>query len=325
MSLFRLLLTRILQGVLLILAVVVFDFLLIHLAPGDPAQMLAGQLGGATAEILAQIRKDYGLDQSVSMQLWTYIRHVATGDLGTSYYYNLPVLSLILQRLPATLLLVFTAQVSAIVAGTFLGAVAAKRPDAWLSRLVDVTALIGYATPVFWLGIMLLILFAYLWPVFPVSGMETVGFSGDWVARSLNLLHHLVLPAFTLAFIYLAQYSRLASTNMQNVLRADYIRFARAKGLPERTVTYKHALRNAALPVVTIAGLQFGSILAGAVLVETVFDWPGMGQLTYDSILRRDYPLLIGILLMSAVVVVVMNILTDLSYRIIDPRLRRSQ
>jgi peptide/nickel transport system permease protein len=325
MSLFRLLLTRILQGVLLILAVVVFDFLLIHLAPGDPAQMLAGQLGGATAEILAQIRKDYGLDQSVSMQLWTYIRHVATGDLGTSYYYNLPVLSLILQRLPATLLLVFTAQLSAIVAGTFLGAVAAKRPDAWLSHLVDVTALIGYATPVFWLGIMLLILFAYLWPVFPVSGMETVGFSGDWLARSLNLLHHLVLPAFTLAFIYLAQYSRLASTNMQNVLRADYIRFARAKGLPERTVTYKHALRNAALPVVTIAGLQFGSILAGAVLVETVFDWPGMGQLTYDSILRRDYPLLIGILLMSAVVVVVMNILTDLSYRIIDPRLRRSQ
>lgn len=324
MSIFRLLLTRILQGVLLILAVVVFDFLLIHLAPGDPAQMLAGQLGGATAEILAQIRKEYGLDQSVSMQLWTYIRHVATGDLGTSYYYNLPVLSLILQRLPATLLLVVTAQLSAIVAGTFLGAVAAKRPNAWLSHLVDVTALIGYATPVFWLGIMLLILFAYLWPVFPVSGMETVGFSGGALARTLNLLHHLVLPAFTLAFIYLAQYSRLASTNMQNVLRADYIRFARAKGLPERTVTYKHALRNAALPVVTIAGLQFGSILAGAVLVETVFDWPGMGQLTYDSILRRDYPLLIGILLMSAVVVVVVNILTDLSYRIIDPRLRRS-
>ena len=325
MSIFRLLLTRILQGVLLILAVVVFDFLLIHLAPGDPAQMLAGQLGGATAQILAQIRRDYGLDQSVWVQLWTYIRHVATGDLGTSYYYNLPVLSLILQRLPATLLLVFTAQLSAIVAGTFLGAVAAKRPDAWLSHIVDVTALIGYATPVFWLGIMLLILFAYLWPVFPVSGMETVGFSGGALARSLNVLHHLVLPAFTLAFIYLAQYSRLASTNMQNVLRADYIRFARAKGLPERTVTYKHALRNAALPVVTIAGLQFGSILAGAVLVETVFDWPGMGQLTYDSILRRDYPLLIGILLMSAVVVVVMNILTDLSYRIIDPRLRRSQ
>jgi peptide/nickel transport system permease protein len=325
MSIFRLLLTRTLQGVLLILAVVVFDFLLIHLAPGDPAQMLAGQLGGATAEILAQIRAEYGLDQSVSMQLWTYIRHVASGDLGTSYYYNLPVLSLILQRLPATLLLVFTAQLSAIVAGTFLGAVAAKRPNAWLSQIVDVTALIGYATPVFWLGIMLLILFAYLWPVFPVSGMETVGFSGGPLARTLNLLHHLVLPAFTLAFIYLAQYSRLASTNMQNVLRADYIRFARAKGLPERTVIYKHALRNAALPVVTIAGLQFGSILAGAVLVETVFDWPGMGQLTYDSILRRDYPLLIGILLMSAVVVVVVNILTDLSYRIIDPRLRRSQ
>jgi peptide/nickel transport system permease protein len=324
MSIFRLLLTRILQGVLLILAVVVFDFLLIHLAPGDPAQMLAGQLGGATAEILAQIRKQYGLDQSLSMQLWTYIRHVASGDLGTSYYYNLPVLTLILQRLPATLLLVVTAQLSALVAGTFLGAVAAKRPNAWLSHLVDVTALIGYATPVFWLGIMLLILFAYLWPVFPVSGMETVGFSGGALARMLNLLHHLVLPAFTLAFIYLAQYSRLASTNMQSVLRADYIRFARAKGLPERTVTYKHALRNAALPVVTIAGLQFGSILAGAVLVETVFDWPGMGQLTYDSILRRDYPLLIGILLMSAVVVVVVNILTDLSYRIIDPRLRRS-
>lgn len=312
---------RLVQGILLVLAVVVLNFVLIHLAPGDPAQVMAGEFGGATPRILAQLRATYGLDRSLPVQLWTYVLHVMQGNLGTSFYFNQPVLRLILARLPATLLLVISAQLSAVLIGTLLGVVAARRPHGWLNQLITVIALIGYSTPVFWLGIMLLILFAYVWPLFPLAGMETIGFSGGILAQSLNILHHLVLPAFTLAFIYLAQYSRLVQANMLETLTADYIRMARAKGLPEWVILYKHALRNALIPVVTIAGLQFGQVLAGAVLVETVFNWPGMGQLTYESILRRDYPLLLGILLVSSVVVVLVNLLTDLSYRLIDPRI----
>ncbi len=321
MAVVKLVLARLAQGVLLVFAVVVLNFLLIHLAPGDPAQVLAGEFGGTTPQILAQIRATYGLNHPLWVQLLTYIGHVARGNLGQSFYFNQPVLSLILQRLPATLLLVITAQVSAILAGTMLGVIAARRPHGWLSQGITVTALIGYSTPVFWLGIMLLIAFAYLWPIFPIGSMETIGFEGGIFHEALNILHHLVLPAFTLAFVYLAQYSRLSQANMLETLGSDYIRMARAKGLPEWLILYKHALRNALIPVVTIAGLQFSQVLAGAILVETVFDWPGMGQLTYESILRRDYPLLLGILLISAVVVVVVNILTDLSYRLIDPRI----
>ncbi|MFC3231338.1 ABC transporter permease [Marinibaculum pumilum] len=306
----------------MLLAVVVLNFLLLQIAPGDIADTIIGEMGGATPEMEAEIRASYGLDRPLAEQLLVYVGNVAQGDLGYSYYFNRPVLEVILHRVPATLLLVVAALLFAILVGTFLGVVAARRPNGWFSHVVTVLALVGYSAPVFWTGLMLLILFASVLPVFPVSGMVSPVFDGGPLARAVEVAHHLVLPALTLGIIYLAQYSRLSRASMLDVLGADYIRTARAKGLAERVVVYKHALRNAILPVVTIAGLQFGQLFAGAVLVETVFNWPGMGLLAYDSILRRDTPTIMGVLFFSALLVIVANMLTDLAYRLIDPRIR---
>ncbi len=178
------------------------------------------------------------------------------------------------------------------------------------------------ASPVFWTGIILLLLFSFYIPIFPSYGMKTIGFRGSLLASWADILRHLVLPAITLASVYLAIYSRIARASMLDVLGADYIRTARSKGLSERTVVYKHALKNALLPVVTFAGFQFGQLIAGAVVVETVFSWPGIGQLIVNSIMRRDYPLLLGILFFSVLMVVICNLLTDLSYRLLDPRIK---
>jgi peptide/nickel transport system permease protein len=314
---------RFLHAAVLVASVIVFNFALIHLAPGDPVDVIAGEMGGANAELMAQLRAVYGLDRSFPEQLAIYAGKVATGDLGRSYYFNAPVIDLILQRVPATLLLVAAAIVLAVIGGTLLGAIASRRPNGALSHIVTVLSLAGFSAPAFWTGILMILMFASVLPIFPVDGMRNVA-SGDVSAWSdaLDVLHHLVLPAATLGLIYLAQYSRLARASMIEVLSADYVRTARAKGLPERTVVVKHALRNAVIPVVTIAGLQFGQVLAGAVLVETVFAWPGLGRLAYESILRRDSPTLMGILFFSALMVIVANIVTDLLYRVIDPRLR---
>jgi peptide/nickel transport system permease protein len=182
--------------------------------------------------------------------------------------------------------------------------------------------MVGFAAPVFWTGIMLVILFASIIPIMPISGMRSIDASGGGLKDALDVLHHLVLPALTLSLVYLAQYSRLSRSSMLDVLGSDFIRTARAKGLADRVVMYKHALRNALLPVVTVLGLQFGNVMAGAILVETVFNWPGLGRLAFDSVLRRDYPTILGVLLFSSIVVIVMNIVTDLAYRMIDPRIK---
>jgi len=230
---------------------------------------------------------------------------------------------MILERVPATLLLVLGAVLLAFVAGTTLGVLAAKRPNGLLSQAITVLSLVGFAAPVFWMGIMLVILFAAVIPILPVSGMRAVDSSGGGGWHDIvDVAWHLVLPTFTLSLVYLAQYSRLARSSMLDVLGSDFIRTARAKGLADRVVLYKHALRNALLPVVTVLGLQFGNVLAGAILVETVFNWPGLGRLAFESVLRRDYPTILGLLLFSSVVVVVMNLLTDLCYRLIDPRIK---
>ncbi|HTT78991.1 MAG TPA: ABC transporter permease [Stellaceae bacterium] len=324
MALLSLLLRRLAHAAGLLFAVVLFNFALIHLAPGDPAQVIAGEMGGANAQILAQLRADYHLNQSFADQLWIYIAHVARGDLGRSYYFNAPVAGLIAQRVPATLLLVGTAIVGAVIAGTLLGVAAARRPNGLVSHVITVLSLVGFSAPVFWTGILLILLFASAVPIFPVEGMRNVAELGrlGWWGSGLDVAYHLVLPATTLGLIYLAQYSRLARASMLEALTADYIRTARAKGLAERLVIYKHALRNAMLPLVTVVGLQFSQIFSGAVLVETVFDWPGLGRLAYDSILRRDSPTILGILLFSALIVIGVNILTDLAYRLVDPRIR---
>jgi len=312
---------RLFYAAILLLAVLVLNFMLIHLAPGDPADVIAGEMGGATEEILAQIRAAYGLDKPISEQLMIYLGKVVKGDLGHSFYFNQPVTDLIFQRVGATILLVVTALILSVFLGTFLGVLAAKKPTGILSHIVTIGALLGYSAPVFWTGMMLLILFVSWLPLFPAAGMYDIAKGGGGLTRALDILHHLVLPVLTLGIIYLAQYSRLARASMLDVLGADYIRTARAKGVGERMVIYKHALKNAILPTVTMAGLQMSYLFSGAILVETVFNWPGLGRLAFESILRRDHPTILGILFFSTFIVIIANLLTDLSYRLIDPRI----
>lgn len=313
---------RIAYAIGLLLAVAVLNFSLIHMAPGDVVETIVGEMGGATAETIAALRKTYGLDRSFLEQLGIYLGHVASGNLGVSTYFNRPVLDLILDRIPATVLLVFSALTVAVVVGTLLGVTAARHPSSWFGALVTSVALFGFSAPVFWSGLMLLLLFASALPILPASGMYDVAAGATGFAYMLDVAHHLVLPAMTLAIVYLALYSRLSRASMIEVLGSDYVRTARAKGLSENKVIFKHALRNAILPVVTIVGLQFSAMLAGAVLVETVFTWPGMGLLAFEAILRRDTSLILGVLLLSALLVIVGNLLTDLAYRLIDPRIR---
>ena len=321
MKALALIVRRVGNGALLLFAVLILNFLLLHLAPGDIADTIAGDMGGADAEVMEEIRSRFGLDKPFHHQLGLYLARLAQGDLGYSYFFQTPVTDLILERLAATLLLVVSAQVLAIVIGTVLGVIAARKPNGATSHAVTLLALFGYSAPVFWTGIMLIILFCSIVPIFPVGGMVDVRVEGSWFVRGLDVLHHLVLPMVTLASIFLALYSRLARASMLDVLGSDYVRTARAKGLSELVVVYKHALRNALGPVVTLAGLQFSGIMSGAVLVETVFSWPGLGSLALQSILARDTPTILGILFFSSLVVVVANLLTDLVYSLIDPRI----
>jgi len=281
---------RMANAILLLIAVLVLNFTMMHLAPGDVADTIAQSMGGADAEVLQEIRQRYGLDQPFLYQLKQYITRVMHFDLGYSYFYQQPVTKLILEKLPATLLLVISAQILALVLGVILGVYAARNRNGILSHFVTLFALFGYSAPVFWTGILLLIAFSLKIPLFPVAGMVDVTITGGLFARIVDVLHHLVLPMVTLASIFIALYSRLCRASVMEVLGTDYVRTAKAKGLPERTVIYKHALRNALAPVVTLAGLQFSAVVSGAVLVETVFSWPGLGSLALQSIIARDTP-----------------------------------
>jgi peptide/nickel transport system permease protein len=313
---------RLFNAAALILAVVILNFLLIHIAPGDIVDTIAGEMGGISQELIAEIRADYGLDKPLYEQLGMYVLRILQGDLGHSFFYDVPVVDLIWDALPQTLLLVITALTLALVIGTIFGVIAARRPNGAFSHFITVLALIGFSAPVFWTGIMFLIAFASFIPLFPPAGMADPGLEAGSLEYYLDVLHHMVLPTVTLSLIYLAFYSRLSRASMLDVLGSDYVRTARAKGLSERVVVYKHALRNALIPIVTIAGLQFAQILSGAVLVEAVFTWPGLGTLALEAILRRDGPTILGILFFSAMVVIIFNLLTDLTYNLIDPRIR---
>ena len=316
-------LRRFLQAIPVVIGIVVLNFTLLHLAPGDPAMVYVGESGGATEEILQAVRKEFGLDKSVPEQLWVYGKKILTGNLGFSYFQGKPVLELILEKIPPTALLILTAMCFAILVGVLTGVIVAQHPTSAGSAVVTILSLFGFAMPVFWLGIMFILVFSLYLPLFPGHGLMTVGATEGFWGTVRDILHHLVLPATTLGIIYVAQYSRLSRASMLEVIGSDYIRTARAKGLPERKVVYKHALRNAVLPVVTVAGIQLGHILAGAILVETVFSWPGMGRLMFEGILRRDYPLIMGILIFSSVMVIIANLLTDILYGVLDPRIRR--
>lgn len=324
MRFFSIMARRVFYALALLLAVIIFNFILLSMVPGDIAETIAGESGGASAEVMAEIRASYGLDQPFHVQLFTYVSKVLQGDLGKSYYFNIPVTDLILERVGPTLLLVVTALILAIFVGTLFGVIAAQRPNGIFSHFVTVLALIGFSAPVFWTAFLLIIFFVATWELLPLSGLADPLTERGTLAWYLDVLHHLILPVMALSTIYLAQYSRLARAAMMDVLGSDFIRTARAKGLGQRIVVYKHALRNAVIPVITIAGLQFSHLFSGAVVIETVFTWPGLGTLVFESILRGDTPTIMGILFFSAMVVIIFNLLTDLAYRLVDPRIRMS-
>jgi peptide/nickel transport system permease protein len=314
-------LQRLLQAVPTVLVIVALNFMLLQLAPGDAADVLAGEAGSATPEFMAQLRQKFGLDQPVAMQLLLYMKNVASFDLGFSFRHNMPVAQLIGSRLGPTLLLMLTVFVLSVAAGALLGSLAARNLNRWQDNMISMLTVLGYATPVFWAGLMLIVVFSIKLGWFPTSGMTQVAAFHEGFAKVRDIAHHLVLPALTLTLFYLALYTRLMRASVLEQFSMDYVVTARAKGLTERQIARRHVLRNALLPVLTMAGVQAGALLGGAVVVETVFAWPGLGLLAYESLFARDLNLLLGIFFVCTCLVVVVNLLVDLAYSMLDPRI----
>ncbi|MCU0922375.1 MAG: ABC transporter permease [Burkholderiaceae bacterium] len=312
---------RLLQAVPTVLVIVALNFLLLQLAPGDAADVLAGEAGSATPEFMAQLRQKFGLDQPVGVQLLLYMKQIVTFDLGYSFRHGMPVADLILSRLGPTLLLMVTVFVLSVGAGALLGSLAARNLNRWQDNMISMLTVLAYATPVFWAGLMLIVLFSIKLGWFPTSGMQQVAAFHEGAARVRDIAHHLVLPAVTLTMFYMALYTRLMRASVLEQSSMDYVVTARAKGLTERQIARRHVFRNALLPVVTMAGVQAGAMLGGAVVVETVFAWPGLGLLAYESLFARDLNLLLGIFFVSTCLVVLVNLVVDLAYSFLDPRI----
>ena len=305
-----------------VFAILVLNFLLLRLAPGDAASVLAGEAGSATPEYMAQLRQRFGLDQPLVVQLLFYVKNMLALDLGFSFRNNMPVLDLILQRLGPTLLLMGTTLILSVGFGVTLGVVAASRAGSWRDTLISILALVSYATPLFWIGLMLVVVFSLKLDWLPTSGMETVAaFYQGW-DRVLDIGRHLILPAVTLSLFYMALYTRLMRAAMLEQAGMDYVTTARAKGLSEARITLAHVVRNAVLPVVTVAGVQLGQLLAGSIILESVFALPGLGRLALGAITARDLPVVQGVTLFVASCIVAINFAVDLSYAWLDPRIR---
>jgi peptide/nickel transport system permease protein len=301
-------------------AVVLVGFLLVHLAPGDPVLALAGEHGDAA--YYAFMRERFGLDESLPRQLATYAARVARGDLGFSYVYGRGTLSVIGERVPATLLLTGTALLLAVAAAIPLGAAAARRPHGARDIGISGLALGLYSAPVFWVGQLAVLFLALHLGAFPVQGMTSAGSAYAGAARALDVARHLALPALVLASQEFAVFVRLTRSALIDELSRDHVRTARAKGASERAVVLRHALPRAMLPVVTVIGARAGHLVAGAVVVEVVFGWPGMGRLLVASLQTRDVPVLLSLLIVVAFAVVIANLVTDLVHAAVDPRIR---
>jgi peptide/nickel transport system permease protein len=312
----RYLARRLLQLLPVLLGVSVVIFMVLRLAPGDPAEIMLGSQ--ATKEDLERLRRELGLTQPVHVQYLLWMSHVVRGDLGRSIWRKRPVLTEVLHHYKATIVLTFAALTLSAVGGTTLGVTAAVRPNSLLDRCSAVASLFGASMPVFWLGIVLMVIFALELRWLPASGMFSPYGGGDLG----DLLRHLVLPAVTLASATITIIARLTRSAMLEVLGQDYIRTARAKGLVERAVVVRHGLKNALVPIITVIGVQTGVLLGGAVLTETVFAWPGVGTLMVQGILARDFPLVQGCVLVIAMTFVLINLAVDLAYAWLDPRIR---
>ena len=308
------------QAIPSVLAVITIGFILLNLAPGDPVNYILGDSGDA--ELVARVRERLGLDAPLHVRFFTYVSSVFKGQLGKSYIYGRPVSDMIAERIPATLLL-FTAQfILSSSLGIGLGVFSANRKGSWWDKITITLSVLWYSIPVFWSGQLLLLFFALRLDLFPSFGMRSIEAPPEGIGRILDIAAHLTLPTIAFALLNLALITRLTRASMVETLREDYILTARAKGLPEGTVVRRHALRNTLLPVVTVQGMMLGQSMAGAILTETVFSWPGLGRLMYDSIVARDYPVILGLFILISSVVIFANLLTDLLYALLDPRVR---
>ncbi|MEM6676406.1 MAG: ABC transporter permease [Pseudomonadota bacterium] len=317
----RYVLKRLAQAIPIVLAIVILNFLLLQLAEGDAVDVLAGEAGSATPEYMAELRAKFGLDQPIHVQLARYLWNVVQLDLGYSFRHEMPVSELIVDRVFATGLLMVATILLAVGFGILLGLLAAVGLNTWRDTAISIFALITYATPLFWVGLMLIVVFSLNLGWFPTSGMENVAMFYEGWDRVFNIAHHLVLPTITLSLFYLALYTRLMRASMLEQAGQDYVTTARAKGLTERRIVFVHVLRNALLPVVTMAGVQVGALIGGSVIVESVFAWPGLGMLAFEALFARDLNLLLGIFLLSAVLVVAVNLVVDIIYSMLDPRI----
>ncbi|MEK3933868.1 ABC transporter permease [Sporosarcina sp. FSL W7-1349] len=289
-------------------------FSIMYLSPGDPAKIILGPK--ATADSIAKLRTDLGLDEPFLKQYFTWIGNVLTGDWGRSIQLKMEVLPLVMDRFGATLILTITSALFAIVTGVAVGIVSAYKKYSFIDRALMIMILVGFCLPVFWLGILLQIIFGLQLNWLPISGMYSPGGSGFE-----QLAKHLILPSIALSAGVGAVIARMTRSSMLEVFENDYIRTARSKGLSEKRIVFLHALRNAFIPVITVIGMQIGFLLAGAVLVEKVFSWPGIGTLMIDGILARDFPLVQGIILFVATAYVLVNLIVDILYALLDPRI----
>ena len=321
MRLARFLGYRLLLAIPVVLGIIVLNFFLIHLAPGDAASVLAGESGAASPEYMEQLRHKFGLDQPLATQFGVYLLNMLHLDLGYSFRNDSPVGGLIIDRLWPTGLLMLTAFAAALLIGTLLGLVAATGRNSWRDALISLVSLVAYATPGFWLGLMMIVVFAIRLGWLPTSGYDTVGADNEGWDEVWDVGRHLVMPAVALALFYLAVYARVMRASVLEQVGMDYVTTARAKGQTEARVMTGHVLGNALLPVVTMAGVQAGNLIGGSIVVETVFGWPGVGTLAFNALQSRDLNLLLGIFFVSACLVVVINLAVDLVYVCLDPRL----
>jgi peptide/nickel transport system permease protein/oligopeptide transport system permease protein len=297
---------RLLSTVPVLIGISLLLFFMLRMLPGDPAQVLAGQM--ATPEEIENIRHQLGLDRPIHEQYVVYLSHLVRFDLGRSARTQNPVVDEIWARLPNTILLAVVAITLACLFGIPAGIISAVRPNSWIDYLVTMSALFGMSMPVFWLGLMLVVVFAVVLKWLPAGG------TGSW--------QHVILPSITLAAFVVAFIARMTRSTMLETLSQDFTTTARSKGLKEKVVIIKHALKNALIPIITVIGLQFGLLLGGAVLTETVFAWPGLGRLLYDSISARDYPMIQGVILIFGLLYIFVNLVVDLIYAFVDPRIR---
>ena len=310
----RFLTSRVLSLAFVLWLVTIIAFVMIRLAPGDPSAVMLGS--DASPKAVAEFRAAYGLDRPIPVQYLAWLGHVVRGDLGMSIYLGRPVTTAILERLPISLTLTLSAFAIAVVLGICLGLIAAYWHDTWVDRLVSVVAALGLSMPSFWLGICLIYLFAVRWPVMP-SG----GFVEPWIDPGKSF-RHLLLPAFALGYLQSGLIARMTRASMLEALRGDFVRVARSKGVGEFRVVVKHAFRNALIPVLTVTGITLAVMFGGAVVIETVFTLPGVGRLLVNAVVRRDYPVVQGTLLVVAAWYVVVNIAVDVLYTVSDPRIR---